>query len=183
MFERMLNKADFEKVYPILAASFPETELRTKDSQLALLQDEKYHLYGIHDEKGKISGVIAAWELLDDLLYIEHFAILSEKRNHGFGGKALDDFINQYHKNVVLEVEMPEDELTRRRIGFYQRHGFAWNDYPYMQPPLREGQQILPLRLMTKPTAIDLDTYERYRLSIHRNVYHYEKDDLGRVNK
>ena len=95
----------------------------------------------------------------------------------------LDLFVEWNGKNVVLEVELPEDALTRRRIGFYERHGFVWNDYPYMQPPMRKGQEPLPLRLMTKPTALDVETYERYRSAIHQNVYRYTKEDLGRVNK
>lgn len=183
MFERVLTKDDFEKVYPILAQSFPETEVRAKEDQLALIENECYHLYAIKDEEEKTGGVIAAWELSDDFLYIEHFATLPEKRNHGFGGEMLDLFVEWNGKNVVLEVELPEDALTRRRIGFYERHGFVWNDYPYMQPPMRKGQEPLPLRLMTKPTALDVETYERYRSDIHQNVYRYTKEDLGRVNK
>ena len=119
MFERILTKEDFEKVYPILAQSFPETEVRSKEDQLALIENEKYHMYAIEDEDGTVGGVIAAWELADDFLYIEHFATLPEKRNHGFGGKMLDLFLHWKGKNVVLEVEVPEDTLTRRRIGFY----------------------------------------------------------------
>lgn len=183
MFERMLTKDDFEKVYPILAESFPETELRAKEDQLALLQKEQYRLYAVKDETERIGGVIAAWELLDDCLYIEHFAVSPNKRNHGFGGDMLDLFVKDQQKNVVLEVELPEDDLTRRRIGFYQRHGFVWNDYPYMQPPMRKGQQPLPLRLMTKTKALDSKTYERYRSSIHQMVYGYTKEDLGRLDK
>ena len=183
MFERILTKEDFEKVYPILAQSFPETEVRSKEDQLALIENEKYHMYAIEDEDGTVGGVIAAWELADDFLYIEHFATLPEKRNHGFGGKMLDLFLHWKGKNVVLEVEVPEDTLTRRRIGFYERHGFVWNDYPYMQPPMRKGQEPLPLRLMTKPAEISLETYERYRSAIHCNVYRYTKEDMGKVNK
>ena len=148
MFERILTKEDFEKVYPILAQSFPETEVRSKEDQLALIENEKYHMYAIEDEDGTVGGVIAAWELADDFLYIEHFAT-----------------------------------LTRRRIGFYERHGFVWNDYPYMQPPMRKGQEPLSLRLMTKPAGISLETYERYRSAIHCNVYRYTKENLGKVNK
>ena len=82
MFERILTKEDFEKVYPILDQSFPETEVRSKEDQLALIENEKYHMYAIEDEDGTVGGVIAAWELADDFLYIEHFATLPEKRNH-----------------------------------------------------------------------------------------------------
>ena len=75
---------------------------------------------------------------------------------------------------MVLEVEVPEDALTRRRIGFYERHGLVYNEYPYLQPPLRKGNALLPLRFMTKPGAIDEKTYERYKRLIYRIVYKYE---------
>ena len=76
----------------------------------------------------------------------------------------------------LLEVELPEDALTRRRIGFYERHGLVFNSYPYLQPPMRKGQGVLPLRLMTKPAAIDAKTYQRYKKRIHSIVYKYEGD-------
>lgn len=73
-------------------------------------------------------------------------------------------------------MELPEDALTRRRIGFYERHGLVFNSYPYLQPPMRKGQGVLPLRLMTKPAAIDAKTYQRYKKRIHSIVYKYEGD-------
>ena len=73
-------------------------------------------------------------------------------------------------------LELPEDALTRRRIGFYERHGLVFNSYPYLQPPMRKGQGVLPLRLMTKPAAIDAKTYQRYKKRIHSIVYKYEGD-------
>ena len=79
-------------------------------------------------------------------------------------------------EDQVLEVELPEDALTRRRIGFYERHGLVFNSYPYLQPPMRKGQGVLPLRLMTKPAAIDAKTYQRYKKRIHSIVYKYEGD-------
>lgn len=173
MFQQVKNIAGFEMVYPILEEAFPVTELRIKQAQQDLLQKELYRLYQIKDEKQEIAGVIAAWELADDFVYIEHFAICPEKRNGGFGGRVLEAFATWYGKNIVLEVELPEDDLTKRRIGFYKRHGFVMNDYPYLQPPMRKGQDFLPLRLMTKPYALDEQTYARYRKLIHENVYGY----------
>ena len=77
---------------------------------------------------------------------------------------------------VARKGYLPEDALTRRRIGFYERHGLVFNSYPYLQPPMRKGQGVLPLRLMTKPAAIDAKTYQRYKKRIHSIVYKYEGD-------
>lgn len=173
MFKQMKTKEDFEIVYPILEEAFPITELRIKENQCALLEDPLYHLYAILDMEEVVCGVLAAWELAEDFIYIEHFAIIPEKRNGGFGGHVLEQFAEQTGKQIVLEVELPEDTLTKRRIAFYERHGFCFNNYAYLQPPMRKGQDMLPLRLMTKPKPIDTHTYERYKTLIHRYVYHY----------
>lgn len=173
MFERILGEEGFAKVYPILAAAFPETELRTRERQAALLHRDGYRLYGAKEADGAYFAVIAAWELAEDFIYLEHFAVAENKRNGGIGGALLEEFLAWYGRKAVLEVEVPEDELTKRRVGFYERHGFFYNDYPYLQPPMRQGQGMLPLRLMTRPAPIGETEYLRYRELIHRQVYRY----------
>lgn len=173
MFER-IDKEHYDMVYPILQEAFPVTELREKGRQKALLEEPYYHLYGITGADQQVEGVIAAWEI-DDFLYIEHFAILPDFRNGGFGGKKLMEFVAMIDKPVVVEVEPGEDDLTRRRIGFYERHGFYCNDYPYLQPPMRAGQPLMPLMLMTSPSKISEDVYNKYKTLIHKLVYKYEE--------
>jgi len=171
MFERITEKT-FDEIFPLLEAAFPVTELREKEDQRMLLQEECYCLYGARKENG-FAAVFAVWEI-EDFLYIEHFAVKEDCRNGGYGGMLLDRLLAEKGRPAVLEVEVPEEELTRRRVGFYERHGLIYNDYPYLQPPLRKGNALLPLRLMTKPEAIDEKTYERYKKSIYRIVYKYE---------
>lgn len=171
MFERITEET-FEQIFPLLEEAFPVTELREKERQRAMLQNPCYRLYGVRKED-TFGAVFAAWEI-DDFLYIEHFAVKETFRNGGYGGGLLDAFLEEKGKPTVLEVEEPEDDLTRRRIGFYERHGFFFNTYPYLQPPMRAGQDMLPLKLMTKPTAIDEKTYQRYKKKIHSIVYGYE---------
>lgn len=171
MFERITEKT-FDEIFPLLEEAFPVTELRIKADQRKLLQEENYRLYGVR-KNGEFAAVFATWEI-DDFLYIEHFAVKKEYRNGGYGGSLLDTLLEEKGKPMVLEVEVPEDDMTRRRIGFYERHGLVYNEYPYLQPPMRKGQGMLPLRFMTKPAAIKEETYERYKTLIHRIVYKYE---------
>lgn len=172
MFQRITEET-FGTVYPLLEAAFPVTELREKERQKALLREPCYRLFGVPGGDG-MRAVFAVWEI-EDFLYIEHFAVREDCRNGGFGGQLLDRLLAEAGKPAVLEVEVPEDGLTKRRIGFYERHGFVYNTYPYLQPPMREGQGMLPLMLMTNPSAIDEKTYGRYKTLIHRIVYHYEE--------
>lgn len=171
MFERITEET-FDEIFPLLENAFPATELREKERQKAMLSEECYRLYGVRKD-GVFAAVFATWEI-EDFLYIEHFAVKEEYRNGGYGGKLLDTLLEEKGRSMVLEVEEPEDELTRRRISFYERHGLVYNDYPYLQPPMRKGQGMLPLKLMTKPSAIDEKTYQRYKKLIYRIVYKYE---------
>lgn len=173
MFERITEET-FDEIFPLLENAFPVTELREKERQKAMLSEECYRLYGVRKD-GVFAAVFATWEL-EDFLYIEHFAVKEEYRNSGYGGKLLDTLLEEKGRSMVLEVEEPEDELTRRRISFYERHGLVYNDYPYLQPPMSKGQGMLPLKLMTKPSAIDEKTYQRYKKLIYRIVYKYEDE-------
>ena len=171
MFERITEET-FDEIFPLLEAAFPVTELRIKEDQRSLLQEEKYVLYGVRKD-GKFAAVFATWEI-DDFLYIEHFAVKEECRNDGYGGMLLEKLLEEKGKPMVLEVEVPEDELTCRRVGFYERHGLVYNEYPYLQPPLRKGNDLLPLRFMTYPASIDEEMYERYKKQMYKFVYKYE---------
>ena len=171
MFERITEET-FDEIFPLLEEAFPVTELRIREDQRKLLQEACYHLYGVRKD-GIFAAVFATWEI-EDFLYIEHFAVKKEMRNGGYGGMLLDMLLEEKGRPMVLEVEVPADALTERRVGFYERHGLVYNDYPYLQPPLREGNALLPLRFMTKPGNIDESTYERYKKLIYKIVYKYE---------
>ncbi|MFV0313638.1 MAG: GNAT family N-acetyltransferase [Anaerotignum sp.] len=173
MFER-ITKDTFDMVYSILEEVFPVEELREKEGQKALLDKEQYRLYGIKTDCGIIQGVVALWDFCG-FLYIEHLAIAVAFRNEGVGGNMLEAMINRAAKAIVLEVEVPENDLQKRRVGFYERHGFFCNMYPYLQPPLRKGLDMLPLRLMTYPEPISEDIYKKYKEILYKNVFDCEE--------
>lgn len=173
MFERITEET-FEEIFPLLENAFPVTELRTKEDQRALLKEAAYVLYGVR-KNGVFAAVFAVWEI-DAFLFIEHFAVRKEDRNGGYGGALLDALICEKGKPVVLEVEEPTDELTRRRIAFYERHGMVYNMYFYLQPPLRKENALLPLKLMTNPDGIDEETFAYYRKRLYEVVYKYTEE-------
>ncbi len=84
-----------------------------------------------------MQAFLALWEL-GDMAYIEHFAVDPDCRNGGLGGKILQKVIEDTDMRICLEVELPETEMAARRIGFYERNGFYYNDYFYMQPPIQK---------------------------------------------
>ena len=111
--------------------------------------------------------------------YVEHFAIDPAARNGGIGAEAMKQFLVFCGTPVVLEVEMPTDEMSKRRIGFYERLGFKLDNQVYHQPPYREGGEWLEMRLMTYGD-VDLEySFEQVKNCLHKNVYGV-KDGLTR---
>ena len=165
MIEKM-KREDFDKVYSIMEQSFPSDEYRPYDEQKDLLNVENFCVYV--DES--INGFISLWEF-NDLVFLEHFAVNLVMRNSGLGSKILNELTSIFDKTICLEVELPEDDLTKRRVAFYERNGFCFNDYDYMQPPISKGKNPVPLRIMTYGGKIDKQRFEQIRDTLYKFVY------------
>ncbi len=162
-----INETNFPEIYRIMQASFSDDEYRPYDEQLALFEEPEYRIYYMP------AGFLAVWEF-ESFIYIEHFAVDPALRNSGTGSAMLQELVKQYQKPICLEVELPEDELTRRRIGFYERNGFVFNEYPYIQPPISKGKSPVPLRIMTYGSAITREEFQKMKEILYRRVYKCE---------
>lgn len=170
----LLNIKDFDRAFAIMEQSFPADELRPYGEQRALLSDSEYCLYGLRDaEDGRIVSVLAVREY-GELSYIEHFATDPALRGRGIGGRLLDEYLARRRGTVFLEAEPPSDDVTQRRIAFYERHGFVLNPYPYVQPSISAGRSPIPLRIMTHGRPVGEEEYEALRETLYRRVYHCE---------
>ena len=161
------SQSDFSEIYRIMQASFSDDEYRPYDEQLALFEEPEYRIYYMP------AGFLAVWEF-ESFIYIEHFAVDPALRNSGTGSAMLQELVKQYQKPICLEVELPEDELTRRRIGFYERNGFVFNEYPYIQPPISKGKSPVPLRIMTYKNEITREEFQKMKEILYRRVYKCE---------
>lgn len=177
------SQSDFSEIYRIMQASFSDDEYRPYDEQLALFEEPEYRIYympaigmervGNHSTGNSTmhaAGFLAVWEF-ESFTYIEHFAVDPDLRNSGTGSAMLQELVRKYQKQICLEVELPEDELTRRRIGFYERNGFVFNEYPYIQPPISKGKSPVPLRVMTYGKGITRQAFDEMRKVLYRRVY------------
>ncbi len=175
-YKRVLT--DNDKLFPfcwdLYEASFPEIERRGRYYHLETMAMEQFHADVVFDDDEPI-GLIFWWEL-SNFRYIEHLATSPEQRGKGYGDKILREFIAKSNKPILLEVEHPTDEISRRRIGFYQRLGFALNNHPYCHPSYQQIKDaVVELMVMTYPRAIESDELQKFKdeefLTIHfRNV-------------
>lgn len=171
-----IKKEDFELFYPIMKYSFPENERRSKSAQRALFDDARYKVTAKRDERGKIVAFMAYWKL-DDVTYLEHFAVDRELRGAGLGGAFLDELTAGLNGPVVLEAEPPETEIAARRIAFYERHGFVLNDYDYIQPPLGKNRRPVPLKVMSFASPLGREQFDDVRRKIYSAVYGVDPSD------
>jgi len=169
----LLPHSEFDAVFAIMEQSFPADEYRPHHEQRALLEKDEYRLY-VCKEQGSICAFIAMWQF-EGLCYIEHFAVSPQKRNGGLGSKMLSEAVALSQNPVCLEVEPPENDLCKRRIAFYERNGFFFNDYPYTQPPISKGKSPVPLRIMSTGGRVTKQKFEYIRHTLYTKVYGFSE--------
>ena len=143
----------FQKVMDLYELSFPAVEKRDRKDNERLLGDERFRLLALLDDEIFV-GMAGVWDA-GGMLYIEHLCTSPELRGKGYGAAALELF-KATGKTVVLEIEPPEDELTKRRQNFYLRNGFGFNPYVHHHPPYRAGDERHLLNVMSFPPPTDI---------------------------
>lgn len=169
----MANDPVLDLVEQTYHEAFPEAERR--DFTLVrrlILEEPAFQMRALYRADAYV-GFISNWQL-GDFRYVEHFAIDPAARNGGIGGAALSSFLALQSDAVVLEVELPEDDLTRRRVGFYERQGFRLDAHRYIQPPYRPGGESLELRLMCYGPLDLSQHFAEVRDAIYQKVYGVE---------
>lgn len=160
----------FDKVFQLMKDSFPENEYRCYENQKNLIKNPLYKLITKMDSQGNLIGFIAAWDT-KDFSFIEHFAVNSKLRSQGIGSKMLQNFIKNSLKPIVLEVEEPKNEISKKRILFYEKNGFLINNFKYFQMPLRENASPIPMNIMSYPTTLNKEDFENIKSKILKTVY------------
>lgn len=141
----------FARAFSLYERSFPLHEQRLLRDQQAVLRHPEYHFFTI-EEGGRFCGLLLCWET-GNFVYVEHFAICEDLRGTGLGSRALH-LLLQTPRTVILEIDPPEDEVSRRRKGFYLRAGFCENPYPHAHPPYRHGFEPHRLVLLSAPGPV-----------------------------
>ncbi|WP_321438380.1 GNAT family N-acetyltransferase [uncultured Bacteroides sp.] len=173
---QQIHTADKEHycfVENLFTTAFPKEERR----EISLQREYTDHKKHFHNNIILIDevpvGFIVYWKF-DSFFYVEHFAIDATKRDGGYGQKALDALKEQLKSPIVLEVEQPRDEISERRIRFYQRQGYQLWKNEYQQPPYRKKDNYLPMQLMVHG-ELDCDSdFELIKTTLYKEVYQVE---------
>lgn len=162
------NRHFFSKAIALYEAAFPEEERRGKEEQIRVLEKEAYHFDFIMNDD-EFLGVMLYWET-ETFVFLEHFVTLPEVRGKGHGANALE-LLKSKNKTIILEIEPPEDEITKRRYEFYLRNGFFMNEYHHIQAKYHLGDEDFILKIMSYPNKISQQEY--------RQFYEYMTREIG----
>ncbi|TDL49728.1 N-acetyltransferase [Paenibacillus dendritiformis] len=165
-----MDNRDFDKVFTLMKASFPENERRTYTGQKELLSDSHYRLITETDGNNEIIAFLAAWEF-PLFRFVEHIAVDPGIRGTGVGRKLMTSYIEESVQPILLEVELPITDLAQRRVSFYERLGFHINHFEHVQPPLQNGQPSLPLKMMSYPQSLTEAEFILFTEILYTKVY------------
>lgn len=155
----------------LLHESFPVEERRDDDMQRYNTDNNpSFTPYLITDDEVNI-GLITLWKL-DGFYYVEHLATSPDVRNKGYGKAIMQALQRDFSDaRIVLEVELPEDGMSKRRIGFYERNGFKVCTKPYVQPPYRAGGTPIPMHIMYSGDGAIDDVFDTIKSEMYSKVY------------
>lgn len=164
-------KARFEECYAIYEDAFPPCERRQKEEQKKILENPRYRVR-IQEEKGAVAAFAGYWKL-PGCLFLEHLATAPLYRGRGCGGRLVKECLAETELPVFLEIEpvTGDDPASERRAAFYERLGFCTNSFPYMQLPLKDGDEPIPLWIMSHGGPVSSKRFEPYKKEIYSLVY------------
>lgn len=154
----------------LYAESFPPEERRDPADLLKILDDPQVFFIAILIDKQCV-GLLIYWRF-GGFSYVEHFAIFPDQRGKGIGTRVLG-WLQQQGEPVLLEVEIPYDPVSQRRVCFYKRCGFNSLPINYFQPPYREGEKLLPMMLFSDRSDWQEKTLGKAIELFHDRVYQF----------
>ena len=144
--------------WQLYEAAFPRSERRNAGQHAAALAHPHFHVLHLADATGFV-GLLSYWQW-DELAFVEHLAIVPERRGQGLGRRALS-LLND--AQVILEIEPVVDAGTARRLAFYESCGFSRLPQLHIQLAYQAGEPDIPLWLLSRPmlAAGDVERFEK----------------------
>ncbi len=156
-------------ILPLYSSTFPVGERRTPGALLKMLTVDQMRLMVVTDI-GKFVGFMIYWQFRD-FIFLEHMAISPKLRGLGYGRRMMHELMDKSHYQIVLEVEHPTEQTSKKRIRFYEGLGFMKIPHPYFQPPYEKNGKPIPMVLMALTSFNDMATLNDTLRQIREEVY------------
>lgn len=160
---------NFQQAWELYKCAFPQEERRELILQNKIIKNPSYH-FVIVKEEGLFLGFILWWRF-EGLRYIEHIATMENHRGKGYGQRIIKQFISESPDPIILEVEPAFDDISIRRIAFYERIGFNLNHHYYEQYPMRKNSASIKMLLMSYPKCISASEFFSFKKCFKEMCY------------
>lgn len=166
-----------EPAWRIYEQSFPLCEQRPAAEHIRALSNPAFH-YNLLLDEGRLIGLLSWWEWTSatgtNFRFGEHFAIDPQLRGGGYGSQALKFLQGDGQHLVLLEIDPPIDDISRRREHFYMRNGMITNyEYDHIHPSFRPTTQPHRLMIMSYPRALTPDEFSEFQRFNNEQVLSY----------
>lgn len=162
----------WEQAWRLYTESFPEHERRRISSHVLAVDDPHFDTK-VAVENGNLLGLLFYWKY-GKKIYIEHIAVNPLMRGKNIGSTILRDFIAQNpDSTVILEIDPPADDISQRRLAFYERLGFRRSDYAYTHPSYQKKGLHHQLVILSYPELIDNDEFAEFQEFMQTHVLKY----------
>ena len=131
------SRADkgWAEAWELYEKSFPYNERWSEEAYDRAFGDPNFEADGIW-RGDEFIGILFHWGA-DGYRYVEHLAVSPALRGQNMGSAALSAFCRKVGR-VILEIDPPVDDISIRRLHFYERLGFVANPYQYIHPSFRK---------------------------------------------
>jgi ribosomal protein S18 acetylase RimI-like enzyme len=168
-FKTITGIAGLSSIWNLYCATFPINERRELESLQMLIGNNECEINQITIQNEQPAGLCIFWSFRE-FLFLEHFAVEPELRGLGIGEQTLA-LLREKCPLILLETEPPVDEISERRIKFYQRNGFKLLHRQYFQPSYGGNKPPVEMKLMCNGIDFSSEELDRYILVIRTKVY------------
>lgn len=160
----------WNKVWDLYESSFPIAERRKKEDHLRASEDPMFFPLSAW-EGSQLIGLLFYWEW-DSYRYLEHLAVSPELRGQGYGSQMLR-FLRDTEHTIILEIDPLSNELSVRRLQFYERAGYTLTPYRFVHLPYRLEAQPIELLILSYPKMITREQHNDFLSFIDERVILY----------